>query len=95
MKVKVKFVNRSKKTAQVVHIDHKGKWQNKKVLPPGKCFTTDSYEGHCWIAHDLQDDDEGLYLNYSFFYSPWKTRLSKERVIITQGMYTDLKIKLD
>ena len=91
VKVKVKFINRSKKHAQLVYVDHKKKWEKKKVLAPGKCFTTDSYEGKCWVAYDKEDEDEGLYMNYSFFYSPWKTRLSKERVIITDGMFIDLK----
>jgi hypothetical protein len=89
VEVKVKFINRSKKTAQLVWVDHKGKWVKKKVLPPGKCFTTKSYESNCWVAHEVQDESEVLYLNYGYFYSPWKTRLSKERVIITQGrLYT-------
>ncbi|XP_046843581.1 uncharacterized protein LOC124437654 [Xenia sp. Carnegie-2017] len=83
VEVKVKFVNRSKNTVQLVLIDHKGKWLNKKVVIPGKCYTTKSYGGHKWIAHDVQDEDEGLYLNYGFFYSPWKSKLAKERVIIT------------
>ena len=85
VEVKVKFINRSKKTVQLVWVDYKGKWEKKKVLAPGKCFTTKTYEGNSWIAHEVQDDDEGLFLNYGFFYSPWKSRLSKERVIITDG----------
>lgn len=83
--MKVKFINRSRRTVQLVWVDHKGKWHNKKTLAPGKCYTTKSYECNCWIAHDEQDEDEGMFLNYGFFYSPWKTRLNKERVIITDG----------
>ena len=86
VEVKVKFVNRSKRKVQIVWIDHKRRWEKKKVLKPGKCYTTKSYEGNCWVAHDEQDEDEGLFLNYGYFYSPWKTRKAIERVIITEGM---------
>jgi hypothetical protein len=88
VEVKVKFVNRTKRKVQVVWIDHKKKWEKKKVLKPGKCYTTKSYEGNCWVAHDEKDEDEGLFLNYGYFYSPWKTRRAIERVIITEGMYS-------
>lgn len=83
--VKVKFINRSKKTAQLVWINHRGKREKQKAIAPGKCYTTTSYECHYWIAHDVQNPDDELYLNYAFFYSPWKTKKKKERVLITQS----------
>ena len=90
VEVKVKFINRSKKKVQLVWVDYKRKWERKKLLAPGKCYTTKTYEGHCWVAHDEYDDNEGLFMNYGYHYSPWKTRQSKERVIITDGMFSSI-----
>ena len=83
--VQVKFINRTKRHAQVEWVTPHGHKEKKRVLPPGRCWRTDTWEGHCWVCCDARTDSHALRLNYGRFYWARKSVGYKERVVITEG----------
>ena len=81
--VTVKFINRTSRPAFVEMVNSEGDRELKHTLGAGQSWTVVAQEKTYWIATMNQETDEGLLLNYGWYYSPLKTRMKKERVYIT------------
>ena len=64
-------------------ISSTGDRELKHTLAAGQSWTTSTQEKTFWITTMDQETDEGLLLNYGWYYSPVKTRMKKERCYIT------------
>ncbi|XP_065676206.1 uncharacterized protein LOC100196999 isoform X2 [Hydra vulgaris] len=83
VEVTVKFINRTSCRAFLEIIKEDGERELKHTLKAGETFTTVTQEKTYWISVMDKETDEGLLLNYGWYYSPMKTRMKKERCYIT------------
>ena len=90
--VQVKFVNRTKRQVQIEWITPHGHREKKKVVAPGRCWRTDTWEGHCWVCCDAREHGHALLLNYGRFYWVHKSAGYKERVIISEGKFACIEL---
>jgi len=81
--VSVKFINRTSRPAYLEMVNGDGDRELKYTLNAGASRTVITQEKTYWITTMNQDTDEGLLLNYGWYYSPVKTRMNKERCYIT------------
>ena len=82
--VRVKFYNRSPRTAVIQWVNLEGKLQKLKELSPRKTWTMDSFEGHYFVAHVREHEKDYLDLNYGWYYTPTRVRPDDvERIYIT------------
>ncbi|XP_066923649.1 uncharacterized protein [Clytia hemisphaerica] len=81
--VLVKFINRTSRPAYLEMVNPEGDRELKHTLEAGQSWTTCTQEKTFWITTMDQETDEGLLLNYGWYYSPVKTRMKKERCYIT------------
>lgn len=81
--VTVKFINRTSRPAYLEMINREGDRELKYTLAAGQSWTTLTQEKTFWITTMDKETDEGLLLNYGWYYSPVKTRMKKERCYIT------------
>ena len=86
----VKFINRTSRPAYLEMMNREGDRELKYTLAAGQSWTTATEEKTYWITTMDRETDEGLLLNYGWYYSPIKTRMKKERCYIT-----DCKSDLD
>lgn len=87
VEVVVKFINRTSRPAYLEMVSSTGDRELKHTLPAGQSWTAVTQEKTYWITTMNQDTDEGLLLNYGWYYSPIKTRMKKERCYITDCMH--------
>ena len=83
VEVAVKFVNKTARPANIEWIDHNGNRELRKIIEPGQDWTVETHEQTYWIAIGNKETDEGLLLNYGWYYSPRKSKSKRERVFIT------------
>lgn len=79
----VKFINRTSRPAYLEMMNREGDRELKYTLAAGQSWTTSTEEKTYWITTMDRETDEGLLLNYGWYYSPIKTRMKKERCYIT------------
>ena len=87
IEVAVKFINRTSRPAYLETINNEGDRELQHTLNPGGSRTVITEEKTYWIATMNRDTDEGLLLNYGWYYSPVRTRMKKERCYITDCKY--------
>ena len=87
IEVAVKFINRTSRPAYLETINSEGDRELQYTLNPGGSRTVITEEKTYWIATMNRDTDEGLLLNYGWYYSPVRTRMKKERCYITDCKY--------
>ncbi len=85
----VKFVNRTSRSAFIELVDSDGNRELRQTVEAGKEWTVSTFEHTYWVATANRETDEGLLVNYGWFYSPKKSKSKRERVIIT-----DCKLKI-
>jgi len=81
--VTVKFVNRTSRPAFIDCINNEGSRELRQTIEAGKEWTVSTFEQTYWVATTNRETDEGLLVNYGWFYSPKKSKSKRERVIIT------------
>eukprot|EP00112_Aurelia_sp_Birch-Aquarium-sp1_P003318 Seg1370.13 transcript_id=Seg1370.13/GoldUCD/mRNA.D3Y31 product="von Hippel-Lindau disease tumor suppressor" protein_id=Seg1370.13/GoldUCD/D3Y31 len=81
--VTLKFVNRTSRAAFIECIDYEGNRELRQTIEAGKEWTVSTFEQTYWVATANRETDEGLLVNYGWFYSPKKSKSKRERVIIT------------
>jgi len=83
VEVTVKFINRTTRTAFLEMVNQDGDRELRYTLEAGQASTVVTQEKTYWITTMNRETDEGLLLNYGWYYSPIKTRMKKERCYIT------------
>ncbi|XP_057291478.1 uncharacterized protein LOC130614099 isoform X2 [Hydractinia symbiolongicarpus] len=83
IEVMIKFINRTSRPAFLEMINSEGDRELKYTLAAGQSWTVATQEKTYWITTMDRETDEGLLLNYGWYYSPVKTRMKKERCYIT------------
>ena len=83
----MKFVNRTSRAAFLECINYEGNRELRQTIEAGKEWTVSTFEQTYWVATANRETDEGLLVNYGWFYSPKKSKSKRERVIITDCKY--------